>query len=182
MAIGKVYIQKEKLVGIARNTQQLVFDPSKAPNNIGRGTHGYNGRSWGKIYTNSIPFVMFSDTKDLYSNDWHDEHGLEEYADETNGLMRKHYDMDVKWIYKGSRDSANTNIKGFLDYLSGADGLGVWFRLYCDWTKIGRRHVRLVKVDNDAEFVRKDNYDIVVFKTTLRVCDPVTEVTLSNGV
>lgn len=167
MPIEKVYIQKEKLVN---NNPQFVIDPSSAP--TGR-------RVWGNIYTNSIPFTMFDDIKDLYSNDWHDEHGLEEYADETNGLMRKHYDMEVKWIYKGDKYSANTHIKGFLDFLSGKDGSGVWFKLYCTWTRIGRQHVRLLKVDNTAEIVRDGNGDIIVFKTTLRVCDPVTDITLT---
>lgn len=163
MAIEKVYIQKE-LSG------SPVYDPSLAP---------AGSRAWGYIFTNSIPFSMFGDLKDLYSNDWHDEHGLEEYADETHGIYRKSYDMEVKWIYKGDKYSANTHIKGFLDYLSGKDGSGVWFKIYCTWTRIGRRHVRLLKVDPTAEVVRNGNGDIITFKTTLRVCDPVTDVTLT---
>lgn len=167
MAIEKVYIQKEKMNG---GVASPVYDPSTAP---------ASGRSWGYIFTNKIPFVFFNDIKELYSNDWHDEHGLEEYADEENGLYRKYYDMDVKWIYKGDKYSANTYIKAFLDYLSGADGTGVWFSLYCTWTRIGRKRVRLLKVDNEAEFVRNGSGDIIVFKTTLRVCDPVTDITLT---
>lgn len=163
MAIEKVYIQKE-LSG------SPVYDPSLAP---------AGSRTWGYIFTNSIPFSMFGDLKDLYSNDWHDEHGLEEYADEVNGIYRKSYDMEVKWIYKGDKYSANAHIKGFLDYLSGKDGSGVWFKIYCTWTRIGRRRVRLLKVDPTAEVVRNGNGDIITFKTTLRVCDPVTDVTLT---
>lgn len=167
MAIEKVYIQKEAVInGVA----SPVYDPSTAPS---------GGRTWGLIFTNSIPFTMFGDTKDLYSNDWHDEHGLEEYADEVRGLYRKSYDMDVKWIYKGDKYSANSYIKGFLDYLSGKDGLGVWFKIYCTWTRIGRQHVRLLKVDPSAEIVRNGGGDVIVFKTTLRVCDPVTDITLT---
>lgn len=171
MAIEKVYIQKEKVLTSGNTiTASPVYDPSTAPS---------GSRTWGLIFTNSIPFSMFGDLKDLYSNDWHDEHGLEEYADEDGGIYRKHYDMEIKWIYKGDKYSANTYIQGFLDYLSGKDGSGVWFKIYCTWTRIGRRHVRLLKVDPSAEIVRNGCGDVIVFKTTLRVCDPVTDITLT---
>ena len=48
--------------------------------------------------------------------------------------------------------------------------------IYCDYTKIGRYKIRLSKISEKATLVRdKDNGDIVIFKTTLKVCDPVTE-------
>lgn len=168
MAIEKVYIQKEAVIN---GLPSPVYDPSSAPT---------NSRRWGYIFTNSIPFTVFGDTKDLYSNDWYDEHGIEEYADEVHGMYRKYYDMEVKWIYKGAKYSANAHIKGFLDYLSGRDGLGVWFRIYCTWTRIGRQRVRLVKVDPSMEIVRNGGGDVIVFKTTLRVCDPVTDILITE--
>lgn len=133
-----------------------------------------------KIYCKDIPFKLYSDVKDVYSNDWVDEDGIEEYTPEDYGLKFKSYSIDVEWAYKGTKGSANTYIKKFLNYLSGKDGSGVMMSMYCTWTKIGRQNVRLEKIGDTATFLRDtDNGDIVIFKTTFKVGDPVTDITLT---
>ena len=61
MAYAKVYIQKDFSNGETANmqTKEVVS-------------------SFG-IYCKDIPFLMYSDVKEPYSNDWLDEDGIEEY-------------------------------------------------------------------------------------------------------
>ena len=157
MAYAKVYIQKDFSKGETTNmqTKEVVS-------------------SFG-IYCKDIPFLMYSDVKEPYSNDWLDEDGIEEYIPKE-GLKMKPYDMEVEWAYKGAMYSANDKIKKFLDYLSGRSDNQPQMAIYCDYTKIGRYKIRLSKISDKVTLVRdKDNGDIVIFKTTLKVCDPVTE-------
>ena len=88
----------------------------------------------------------------------------------------KPYELEVEWAYKGAINSANNKIKNFLDFISGRSDSVPEMNIYCTWTGIGRKNVRLVKVSDKATIVRdEDNGDIVIFSTTLKVCDPVTD-------
>lgn len=127
------------------------------------------------IYCKSIPFKIYGEVKEPYSNDWLDEDGVEEYYP-AKGFRMKPYELEVEWAYKGAINSANTKIKNFLDFLSGRSDSTPEMNIYCTWTGIGRKNVRLVKVSDKATIVRdEDNGDIVIFSTTLKVCDPVTD-------
>lgn len=124
----------------------------------------------------SIPFKLCAEAKDVASRDWADEDGTDEYV--PHELKLKSYDMDVKWCCKGERGSANAALSSFLSYLTGRDGGGAVLSMYCDYTGIGRRCVRFVKLSDDAELVRDDDGDVLVVTTTMRVTDPVTDVVL----
>ena len=132
------------------------------------------------IYTKDIPFVICGESKELYSNDWKGESGSDEYIPSVIPL--KEYDMDVEFAYKGAKNSANTKIKAFLDYITGKDGTGAELKIYNTHTRIGRQHVRFVKLDDDADLERDDSGagDILTFKITFRVNDPDTDITLSK--
>lgn len=118
------------------------------------------------------------EVKEPVVKDWKDEDGEDSYLGDS--LKFAAYDMTVKWCCKGDKFSANAVIKKFLNYLSGRDGSGMKMKMYCDWTKVGRRHIRLKKVSDDADLHRDDEGDVVTFSTVLRVEDPVTEVTLGK--
>lgn len=130
------------------------------------------------VWCASIPFDIGMEVKEPVVKDWKDEDGEDSYLGDS--LKFSAYDMTVKWCCKGDKFSANAVIKKFLNYLSGRDGSGMKMKMYCDWTKVGRRHIRLKKVSDDANLHRDDEGDVVTFSTVLRVEDPVTEVTLSK--
>ena len=130
------------------------------------------------VWCASIPFDIGMEVKEPVVKDWKDEDGEDSYLGDS--LKLSAYDMTVKWCCKGDKFSANAVIRKFLNYLSGRDGSCMKMKMYCDWTKVGRRHIRLKKVSDDANLHRDDEGDVVTFSTVLRVEDPVTEVTLSK--
>lgn len=130
------------------------------------------------IVCKEFPFKLFGEAKELPSHDWKDEDGDDEYI--PSKLPIASYEMEVEFAYKGVMDSANANIKGFLDYLTGRDGSGVELMVYDTYTKIGRQHVRFASVSDDVFHRQEEGGDVVVFSVTFKVNDPVTEITLSK--
>lgn len=123
-----------------------------------------------EVYLKDIPFDYIEELKEVPSNSWYDEMGDDEYLP-PGGVMSKGYEIDVEWAYKGAKDSANAVLARFINYLRmGSDQTkSPFFTLYDNFTKITRHKVRLVKLHNDAELVRQDEQDILIFKTTLKV-------------
>lgn len=133
--------------------------------------------NWG-IVCKDFPFKLYGEAKDLPSHDWKDEDGDDEYIPKE--LKIASYEVDVEFVYKGAIDSANTKIKGFLDYLTGRGGTGAELMVYDTYTKIGRQSVRFVSVEEDVFFRQTEYGDILVFVVTFKVNDPVTDITLSK--
>jgi len=133
---------------------------------------------WG-IVCKEFPFKLYGEIKELPSQNWFDEHGAEEYI--PSHLYINAYDLSVEFAYKGTRESANSAIRGFLDYLTGTDGLnqGAELSVYDTYTKIGRQKVRLVSVEDELLIVRDASHgDVFTFKVKFRVNDPITDITL----
>ena len=130
--------------------------------------------AWG-MYCMDLPFRVATSVKSPMKRDWMDEDGTDEYMPE-DGLKLESYDMDVKFGFKGDKFAANTAIGTMLKYMKQG-----YMKLYCDYTKIGRQHVRLSKLEDNAELVRTDEGDILVIKVTLTVTDPVTDIAIKDG-
>lgn len=133
--------------------------------------------NWG-IVCKDFPFKLYGEAKELPSHDWKDEHGDDEYV--PRELKIASYEVEVEFAYKGEMNTANANIKGFLDYLTGRGGTGAELKVYDTYTRIGRQHVRYVSVDEDVFYRQEDGGDVVVFVVTFKINDPVTEITLSK--
>lgn len=137
--------------------------------------------NWG-IVCKDFPFKLYGEAKELPSHDWKDEDGDDEYIPDVLPIAT--YEMEVEFAYKGDMFTANSNIKGFLDYLTGREGDGAEFMCYDTFTRIGRQKMRFVSVSEDI-FHRDQNNseygcDVIVFSVTFKVNDPVTEITLSK--
>ena len=125
------------------------------------------------IVCKEFPFKLFGEVKELPAHTWPDEkNGADEY------IPQRLY-MKVEFAYKGTRDSANTAIRNFLNYLTGNDGIGgAELMVYDTYTRIGRQKVRYISADNDM-FVRNDHDgDVFTFSVNFRVNDPMTDITL----
>ena len=134
--------------------------------------------TWG-IVCKEFPFELYGKAKELPSQNWYDEHGVEEYTPPS--LFMDAYDLKVEFAYKGAKFSANVAIRSFLDYLTGNDGLnqGAMLQVYDTYTHIGRQKVRYLSVDNDM-IVRNDgDGDVFTFTVNFRVNDPMTDIVLS---
>lgn len=132
-----------------------------------------NSMEW-NIWVKSVPFKIFPDLKDIPSRDWVDENGDDEYI--PNTPKYKAYEMECELVYIGAYESANTQIKSFLSYLS----TGGAFKFYDTYTKIGRTNVRYVSFSDDALYRREGSDDIVQFSVTLKVNDPITDIILTQ--
>lgn len=133
--------------------------------------------NWG-VVCKDFPFKLYGEAKELPSHNWLDEDGADEYVPKE--LKIAEYEIDVEFAYKGDMGTANTNIRGFLDYLTGRGGTGAELKVYDTYTRIGRQHVRFVSVDEDVFVRQEDGGDVVVFVVTFKINDPVTEITLSK--
>lgn len=122
-----------------------------------------------------IPFRLIPEVKPLTERNWAGEDGKDVYVPKK--LSVSAYTMKIKLCCKGEKYSANDKIQKLLEYLTGSDGSGVYMKLYCDYTKIGRQDVRFTKMPDEAVLVRDDmNGDILVFTVEVSVDDPVTSI------
>ena len=122
-----------------------------------------------------IPFKPIGDTKQLTERNWAGEDGKDVYVPAV--LSVGAYTMAVKLCCKGDKFSANDKISKLLNFLLGKDGNGVYMKMYCDYTGIGRRHVRFTKLSDNAVLERSDGGgDILVFTIEVSVDDPTTDI------
>lgn len=128
---------------------------------------------WG-IMVKHVPFKVYPDMKDISSYDWKDSQGDDEYL--PDNIMYKSYDMECEFLFVGEHGSANNNIRNFISFLA-TNG---YFSIYDTYTKIGRTKVRYVSNSPDVLYRRDSSTDKVVFKVTLKVVDPITEITLTK--
>lgn len=137
------------------------------------------------IYVKDVPFAIFPEMKELPTNDWYDEDGEEVYTPQGDERMRMAaYDLTIEFAYKGDEDTAKSAVRDFLDYITGrSDGL-ILMRMYDTHTRIGRKNVRVKSVSDDATYKRSNGGEVLLFKVTFRVGDPVTDIKLveDNGV
>lgn len=127
------------------------------------------------FYCMDIPFTVIEKAKEPAVRSWKDEDGDDEYIP-ASGLRASSYEMSIKFGFKGDKFAATHALGLFLAYLRG----GGMMKMYCDYTRIGRRHVRFVSIADDATLVRDDSGDLLVVKITFKVNDPVTDITLSK--
>ena len=73
--------------------------------------------------------------------------------------------------FKGNAFGANEKCKAFIDYLRKSGMM----KMYCDFNKIGRQHVRLKSIDPDL-YRYLGNEDLLVLSITFKINDPVTDI------
>ena len=132
------------------------------------------------VVCQEFPFKYLPETKDLAKRDWYDEHGEDVYVP-TDGLKFKAYDMDVKFLYVGTQNNMQTDLNGFILFISGKNSGGApMLAIYDEYTKTGRRGVVVDSVSEELYDYNNADYDaIAMFKVKFRVNDPVTDITLA---
>ncbi len=122
------------------------------------------------MYCMDIPFKVANSAKEPSSRNWYDEDGTDVYIPK-DGLKMDSYTMEIKFGYKGDQFSANEKISSFVNYLKQAS-----LKMYCDYTKVGRRHVIFSELNDKAELFRDQSGDLLIVTIKFNVTDPVTDV------
>ena len=133
------------------------------------------------IFCKEIPFKIFEKVKEPAKRSWNDEDGDDEYMPK-NGLRVEAYTMKVTFgckkiegtaTYGTAVDDVRNKVGTFLNHLK----LGM-FKFYSSYTRIGRQNIRLESISDNAKWKSDDNNEYLIFEVTLKVNDPVTDVTL----
>ena len=124
------------------------------------------------MYVSESPFKPCDSVKEPAKREWHDEHGDDEYIGK-DGLYMAAYENKVKFMFHGDAFGANEKCKDFIDYIRKSGMM----KMYCDFNRIGRQHVRLKDIDPNL-YRDPDNEDLLVLSITFTFNDPVTDVKL----
>lgn len=81
------------------------------------------------------------------------------------------YENKVKFMFHGEAFGANEKCKAFIDYIRKSGMM----KMYCDFNRIGRQHVRLKDIDPNL-YRDPDNEDLLVLSITFKFNDPVTDI------
>lgn len=146
------------------------------------------------IACQEFPFKKHPKIKELATNDWFDEDGLEVYMPDTPKVS--HYDIDVTFLCKGvatgtgvsartAEQNLRDNVGAFIDFLRGrAKGASTdtvqsaRLAIYDEYVGMGRKDVVATEIDNQLFYIRDTAVDALAqFKVKFTVYDPVTEVT-----
>ena len=122
------------------------------------------------MYVSESPFKPCSSVKEPTKREWYDEDGDDEYVP-ADGLRMASYENNVKFLFKGDAFDATEKTKNFVEYLKAA-GL---MKMYCEFNKIGRQHVRLKSIDPTLYRDTTDG-DILALSVTFKFNDPITDI------
>lgn len=115
-------------------------------------------------------FTICNKIKEPTKRSWADSDGDDEYIPES-GLKYESYEKEIKFGFKGDAFGANKKLEGFLEYLR----LSGRIKIYSEFTKIGRRDVRLSSVSTTLDRDPKDK-DILIVTLTFKFNDPSTNI------
>ena len=161
----------------------------------GNGTIVNSFTQWG-IVCAKVPFDVGGKTKEPAKREWPDEHGEDAYL--PTKLMMQAYDAEFEMAYKGKELASNpfdlslaeSQIKAFKKWLTGNDnvnGSGSELKIYSPYSTIGRQKCYLLEIDDEEPHLQtvQDagnvyNENVVTFKVTFRVTDPMTDIELTE--
>lgn len=149
---------------------------------------------WG-IVCCKVPFKAGGKVKDFATRDWHDEHGEDSFFPVKSCFEA--YDAEFEMAYKGQELASNpfnlslafSKIRSFKKWLSGNDtteGSGTELKIYSPYSSIGRQKCYLLEIGDEEPHLQMKgeagslyHENVVTFKVRFRVCDPMTDITLS---
>lgn len=134
------------------------------------------------IVCSDFPFKLLSEAKDLPTRDWAGEDGRDIYIPQK--ICVKNYDVEAQFLYKGTEDRISKDVADFINFIYGCnDGaIGGRLAIYDDYTKIGRKDVHVISIDNDVYSCDNSDPDaIATFKVKFSVEDPITNVVPQFG-
>lgn len=125
------------------------------------------------------PFPDNCEVKEPYKNDWHDEHGDDEYVAQ---MYKKSFELTVKFYikaysYQGS--SALYQLQALKTQFRSKLIPGE-FKIYDSWQEKGFQGVRFVKDQVETREIT-DDVAWMIFSVTFKINDPYTYVWMENN-
>lgn len=139
----------------------------------GSDTAVHDTEEWG-IKVTSLDIPLFSEYKDLESNDWAEYDGLDEYLPATPSL--KEATITVGFVYKWKKSTASAGIRRFIDFITGGK-----LRIYDISKGIGKTDVRFQSYSADGYDYSDANQDIMTFSIDFVINDMRTAITLNKN-
>lgn len=127
--------------------------------------------SWGIVCTN-FPFIVGAKVKNVAEENYFDETGSYIFFPETP--YHEAIEFNVRFAYKGAKDSANANISAFINYISGTE-----IAIYNEFMGMGRQRCWVTESSFSDRFYRDKNKDIVEFEIKFKCNDPMTNIILA---
>jgi len=120
------------------------------------------------------PFPLIPEPKDVYSNDWKDEDGIEEYV---GAIKYKPLEFDVTFYIREEDTQSKTaavllreDVEAFFNAVKGSD-----FKIFDDFNGRGYQNVRYIGYSKESETV-VGSVAKAVIKVSFRANDPITTV------
>ena len=148
---------------------------------------------WG-IVCCKVPFKAGVKTKALPNRDWYDEDGDDTYIPTL--LRHEGYEAEFEFAYQGEELASDimnlglalTQITNFKNWLSGRSGnSGADLCIYSPYSRIGRKGCYLLSISDESPCVMSKQHgnnlyheNVVTFKATFKVTDPITNITLTE--
>lgn len=134
--------------------------------------------AWGMV-AKTNPYPLLPTPKDPYKNDWKDEDGDDEY---TTQMHYQGFEIEVEFYMKamGQTPAADLHLAAWSFFEAVRHGT---FRIYDEYTALGFQRVRYAGSDfGDSVFKERRGTATAMFKVKFKVNDPVTRMTMVNGV
>ena len=133
---------------------------------------------WGLV-AKSNPYPLLPSPKELFANDWKDEHGDDEY---TKEMYYESIEFNVSFyvktfgtIEKTAAAALREQVNAFFAKICQGE-----FMIFDSYTGIGRRKVRYAGYE-DENFVSRKDWSSAIFTIKFKVNDPVTSIVLKDG-
>lgn len=127
----------------------------------------------------SNPYPLLPEPKEVYSNDWKDEDGDDEY---TAGMCYQAFEFDVSFYVKAySSDSASSEavLRSQVDSFFAKVRSGE-FKTYDSYTGVGYKKVRYAGYKEES-FRRRGDWTRAIFTVTFKVNSPTARTKYSSG-
>lgn len=139
----------------------------------------WDTRAYGLV-AQSQPFPEVYEVKAPYGNDWHDEHGDDEYV---AAMHFKSFEHTIKFYIKAYPASGKSAIRVLNEQRDAfrAKLVPGEFKIWDSWQERGYVKVRFVKESVDTRHI-SDDEAWMIFSLTFKVNDPQDRVTFANNV
>lgn len=123
------------------------------------------------MYVQSSSVIVNAQAKSLYSVDWSDEDGLDEFIPDQIPVQQG--EMNVSFTCKGTRKELPKKILTFINFLRGGE-----MEVYDKYYDIGKKGVRFESVSDNATVYEDSEICNITYSVTFKVNDPLSDVKL----
>lgn len=136
------------------------------------------------LVAHTNPYPALPEAKEPYKNDWHDEHGDDEYNVQ---MYYKAFEFEVSFYVKAFGADAESVVRSQMQDFFNSINEGE-FMTYDSYTGLGFRAVRYSSFKEDSFMARRvkgsdrtKDWARCIFSVTFKVNDPISRTHISNN-